>query len=33
MLKIVNEAMPPIPDSISDELKDFLKRCFNKDPF
>ena len=33
MTKIVNYEMPPLPDSISDELKDFLTKCFNKDPF
>lgn len=33
MTKIVKEAIPPLPEGISDELKDFMKRCFNKDPF
>jgi hypothetical protein len=30
MIKIVNEDSPPIPETISDELKDFLKKCFIK---
>jgi serine/threonine protein kinase len=25
--------MPPLPDSMSDELKDFLNKCFEKDPY
>lgn len=33
MIKIVQEGMPPLPDSISEELKDFLQRCFEKDPY
>ena len=33
MLKIVQEPMPPFPDSVSDELRDFLNRCFEKDPY
>ena len=33
MIKIVQEAMPPLPESISDELKDFLVKCFEKDPY
>ena len=33
MTKIVKEVLPPFPDSITDELKDFLQRCFEKDPF
>lgn len=33
MTKIVKEAMPPLPENISEEMKDFLKTCFNKDPF
>lgn len=33
MLKIVQEPMPPFPESVSDELRDFLNKCFEKDPF
>ena len=33
MLRIVQEDMPPIPDKASDELKDFLKFCLQKEPF
>ena len=33
MNKIVNQEMPPLPESISDELRDFLTKCFNKDHF
>lgn len=33
MTKIVKEVMPPLPENISEEMKDFLKTCFNKDPF
>jgi serine/threonine protein kinase len=33
MTKIVKEIMPPLPEAISDELKDFLIKCFEKDPF
>jgi serine/threonine protein kinase len=25
--------MPPLPEGISPELKDFLAKCFEKDPF
>jgi serine/threonine protein kinase len=32
MIKIVNEASPPLPEGISDDMKDFLKLCFEKDP-
>lgn len=32
MIKIVQEAIP-LPESISEELKDFLMRCFEKDPY
>ena len=32
MIKIVQEAIP-LPDGISDELKDFLNKCFEKDSF
>jgi serine/threonine protein kinase len=31
MIKIVNESMP-LPDDVSPELKDFLSKCFTKDP-
>jgi serine/threonine protein kinase len=33
MIKIVQEDLPPFPDMISDELKDFLTKCFQKDPY
>ena len=33
MIKIVQEPTPPLPDSITDDLRDFLSRCFEKDPF
>ena len=32
MSKIVYEENPPLPENISDDLKDFLKQCFDKDP-
>ena len=32
MIKIVQEPMP-LPENISDDLKDFLNRCFEKDPY
>lgn len=32
MYKIVNEGIPPLPDDISPELKDFLNNCFIRDP-
>jgi len=32
MYKIVNEGIPPLPDDISSELKDFLNNCFIRDP-
>jgi hypothetical protein len=32
MIKIVQEAIP-LPDTISDELRDFLTKCFEKDSF
>jgi serine/threonine protein kinase len=32
MIKIVQEPMP-MPENISEDLKDFLSRCFEKDPF
>jgi serine/threonine protein kinase len=25
--------MPPFPESLTPELKDFLSKCFEKDPF
>ena len=25
--------MPPFPDSITDELRDFLNKCFERDPY
>lgn len=33
MTNIVKEAMPPLPEGISEELKDFLIKCFEKDPY
>ena len=33
MFRIVEDDMPPLPDGCSDLLKDFLKQCFQKDPF
>jgi serine/threonine protein kinase len=33
MKKMVDEKMPPLPDAISEELRNFLVRCFEKDPF
>jgi len=32
MYRIVQDANPPIPDDISDKLKDFLANCFKKNP-
>ncbi|KAH9941507.1 Pkinase-domain-containing protein [Amylocystis lapponica] len=32
MFRIVEDAMPPLPEGCSDLLQDFLKQCFNKDP-
>ena len=32
MFRIVEDEMPPLPEGCSDLLKDFLKKCFNKDP-
>ncbi|KAI0322777.1 hypothetical protein OF83DRAFT_1048659 [Amylostereum chailletii] len=32
MFRIVEDDMPPLPETCSDPLKDFLTRCFNKDP-
>jgi serine/threonine protein kinase len=25
--------MPPIPESVTEELRDFLNKCFEKDPY
>ncbi|CEP19177.1 hypothetical protein [Parasitella parasitica] len=32
MFKIVEDDCPPLPENISDDLKDFLKLCFKKNP-
>ncbi|KAI7895905.1 uncharacterized protein EV154DRAFT_494138 [Mucor mucedo] len=32
MFRIVEDPIPPLPDSISDEMKSFLTACFQKDP-
>ncbi|KAJ2378044.1 Protein kinase of the Mitotic Exit Network, partial [Coemansia sp. RSA 2611] len=32
LYRIVEDEHPPIPDGISEELKDFLLQCFRKDP-
>ncbi|KAF7308545.1 Cell division control protein [Mycena chlorophos] len=32
MFRIVEDDMPPLPESCSPSLEDFLKQCFNKDP-
>ena len=32
MFRIVEDKMPPIPETCSPPLKDFLMKCFNKDP-
>jgi serine/threonine protein kinase len=32
MTKIVYEKCPPLPNNLSDEMKDFLDKCFQKDP-
>ncbi|PWN20915.1 hypothetical protein BCV69DRAFT_178505 [Microstroma glucosiphilum] len=32
MFRIVEDERPPIPDKCSEELRDFLGRCFRKDP-
>ena len=32
MIKIVQEGIPAPPESFSEELKDFLSKCFEKDP-
>jgi serine/threonine protein kinase len=33
MKKIVKEPHPPLPEAISEELKDLLLKCFIKEPF
>ncbi|KAF8159453.1 hypothetical protein B0H34DRAFT_673825 [Crassisporium funariophilum] len=32
MFRIVEDAMPPLPEGCSDLLQDFLQQCFHKDP-
>ena len=32
MFRIVEDKMPPLPESCSTLLEDFLKQCFNKEP-
>lgn len=32
MYRIVQDECPPLPDKASNELKDFLRQCFRKDP-
>lgn len=32
MFRIVEDPMPPLPEDLSDDLRDFLTLCFNKDP-
>ena len=32
MFRIVMDEHPPLPEGISENLKDFLKKCFTKDP-
>lgn len=32
MFRIVEDAMPPLPEACSTHLKDFLRQCFHKDP-
>jgi serine/threonine protein kinase len=32
LFRILTDEHPPIPENISENLKDFLKKCFNKDP-
>jgi len=32
MFRIVEDDMPPLPDTCSELLQDFLKQCFQKDP-
>lgn len=32
LFRILTDDHPPLPENISDNLVDFLKKCFNKDP-
>ena len=32
MFQIVHQDCPPLPEGISNECRDFLVKCFNKDP-
>ncbi|CDH49786.1 related to ser thr protein kinase [Lichtheimia corymbifera JMRC:FSU:9682] len=32
MFRIVEDDCPPIPENLSDDLQDFLRNCFQKDP-
>jgi serine/threonine protein kinase len=32
LFRIVEDEMPPLPDDLSVELRDFLRLCFIKDP-
>ena len=32
MFRIVEDDMPPLPESCSELLRDFLTQCFHKDP-
>lgn len=32
LIKIVNDPIPPLPEKISAELRDFLTKCFQKEP-
>ena len=32
LYRIVQDPSPPLPQSISPELKDFLTKCFQKEP-
>lgn len=32
MFRIVEDAIPPLPDDCSEALQDFLRQCFHKDP-
>ena len=32
LIRIVQDSKPPLPEQISSELKDFLNKCFVKDP-
>ncbi len=32
LFRIVEDQMPPLPDEASENLKEFLTSCFNKDP-